>query len=145
VFEEARQRFAPAIRRWGFVADREDYRAALAACDVVVSTAAHEFFGISVVEAVAAGAFPVVPDRLAYPEVLSHPRSDAPPDFFYSGETEDLAARLEALAAKLERGDLWNGEPELGIRLVERFAWDRVAPVLDDEIEEVTGASRPSP
>lgn len=36
--------------------------------DIVLSTAEHEFFGIAVVEAMAAGAFPVLPDRLVYPE-----------------------------------------------------------------------------
>jgi len=33
-----------------------------------VSTAQHEFFGLAVVEAIAAGAFPVLPNRLVYPE-----------------------------------------------------------------------------
>lgn len=50
--------------------DDEAYTEALGAADVVVSTAEHEYFGIAVVEAVAAGAVPVLPHALAYPEVL---------------------------------------------------------------------------
>lgn len=54
----------------GFVAGRTEYRRLLSRSDVVVSTARHEFFGVGVVEAVAAGAWPLLPARLAYPEIL---------------------------------------------------------------------------
>ncbi len=51
-------------------APRPAYAALLRRADLVVSTARQEFFGVAVVEAMAAGAIPVVPDDLAYPEVL---------------------------------------------------------------------------
>lgn len=44
------------------------YRALLRRADIVVSTACQEFFGVALTEAVYAGAFPIVPDRLVYPE-----------------------------------------------------------------------------
>lgn len=49
-------------------ADDTDYPNLLRRADFVVSTAHHEFFGVAITEAVFAGAFPVLPDRLAYPE-----------------------------------------------------------------------------
>jgi len=49
-------------------ADEDEYVRLLRSADVVVSTAYHEFFGISIVEAIYAGAFPVLPNRLVYPE-----------------------------------------------------------------------------
>ena len=43
----------------------------LQSMDVVISTAEHEFFGIAVCEAVWAGAVPVLPRRLSYPELVT--------------------------------------------------------------------------
>jgi hypothetical protein len=51
-------------------ADRETYRAALASCEWVSSTARHEFFGIAVVEALMLGCLPWLPARLSYPELV---------------------------------------------------------------------------
>ena len=43
---------------------------AVASSSIVVSTAAHEFFGISIVEALYLGCIPVLPRELSYPEIL---------------------------------------------------------------------------
>jgi glycosyltransferase involved in cell wall biosynthesis len=63
------------VVRWGYQPDKA-YWQALRAADVVVSTARHEFFGIGVVEAISAGCWPLLPDRLAYPEVTVDPRQE---------------------------------------------------------------------
>ncbi|MCT7359556.1 tRNA-queuosine alpha-mannosyltransferase domain-containing protein [Thalassolituus pacificus] len=59
---------------------RTDYKYWLGAAQVVVSTAIHEFQGLSVHEAVSAGAVPVVPDDLCYreqyPAALRYPPAD---------------------------------------------------------------------
>lgn len=47
---------------------REKYEAYLAQSSIVVSTAIHEFQGLAILEAVSAGATPIVPDHLCYPE-----------------------------------------------------------------------------
>jgi hypothetical protein len=68
---ESRLRAVGAVAHWGYAASREAYARLLASADVVISTAVHEFFGVSIVEAVAAGALPLCPARLAYPELLA--------------------------------------------------------------------------
>jgi glycosyltransferase involved in cell wall biosynthesis len=133
VFDRAKQLLADRIGRWGYQHSRAEYQAALAEADVIVSTARHEFFGISVCEAIAAGAYPVLPRRLAYPELLG----DAGDEFFYDGGADVLADRLADLARRVEDGQLWQGGANRAARAVERFHWTTLAPQLDDGIDGV--------
>lgn len=72
-------RYADRIRFDGFADSIQEYRRWLAKMDFVVSTADHEFFGIAICEAIWAGAIPVVPNRLSYPELVAAPyRYDDP-------------------------------------------------------------------
>lgn len=82
----AREALGDRIDHFGFVADRQAYLELLQRSQVVVSTAVHEFFGLSVIEATWCGARPLVPDRLAYRELL-------PAEYRYS----DLAPALRRL------------------------------------------------
>ncbi len=90
VFEAARTCHADRIRSWGFVNDRAAYEALLCKADVVVSCAIQENFGISVLEAVAAGAVPVLPRRLTYPELFG------PEEAVFYDTDEELADAIEA-------------------------------------------------
>lgn len=49
-------------------AEAEVYGEVLRSADIVVSAARQEYYGVAVTEAVYAGAFPVLPNRLVYPE-----------------------------------------------------------------------------
>ena len=48
----------------------EEYRRVLAGADIVVSAALHDFQGLGMLEAIAAGCIPVAPHRMAYPEYI---------------------------------------------------------------------------
>jgi glycosyltransferase involved in cell wall biosynthesis len=97
-FASIRDEFQGHIDTWGYIKDADSYQALLSRCDIVVSTALHDFQGLAILEAVQAGCLPVVPARLAYPELLpatccydSHSQS---PDL----ESEALAKHLAQLA-----------------------------------------------
>lgn len=81
VFDRARAIFSDSIEHWGYVPDKSLYINQLAQADVIVSTAEHEFFGISVLEAVAAGCCPILPNRLAYPDIF-------PKEYLYDDDSE---------------------------------------------------------
>lgn len=70
IFDEARARLGDRIIQFGYLPSRGDYARLLWESDIVVSTAIHEFFGISVVEAMHCGCFPLLPNRLSYPELI---------------------------------------------------------------------------
>jgi len=81
-FQWIRDRHAERIVNWGFMADVSDYRRLLTQADVVLSTALHDFQGLSMLEAMAAGCIPYAPKRLAYPEYINTP-------FLYSSELNE--------------------------------------------------------
>ena len=57
-----------ALGEWGYIESVDRYRALLSQSQAVVSSALHDFQGLAVMEAVAAGCVPLVPSREAYPE-----------------------------------------------------------------------------
>lgn len=95
-----------ALGAWGFQQREADYRQLLASADAVVSTAVHDFQGLAVMEAVAAGCHPLVPQRQAYPEWFGGERcyTSLPDDS--EGEAEALALAIRDLALRKQRGDL---------------------------------------
>jgi len=54
----------------GYLPSRAEYLSRLRGCDIVVSTAIQEFCGLAVIEAMLCGCQPLLPDRLAYPELI---------------------------------------------------------------------------
>ena len=141
VFARARKIFKRQIEKWGYLESRQEYIDALVWADVAVSTAKHEFFGITMAESAAAGAFPLAPDRLAYPEVLGksldnldnlNNGDNGVEAFLYAGGPEKLADSLARLAELLAKGDLWQGQPLRGKEAVARFNWEITAKELDE-------------
>jgi glycosyltransferase involved in cell wall biosynthesis len=110
-------------------AERPHYERILGSADVVLSTADHEFFGVAVVEAVAAGALPVLPNRLSYPELV--PAKHAADALWTT--REELDGLLQA-GCRAGRGSL----PAV-VDHVRQFDWRRVAPIYDRLLEEAVG------
>jgi glycosyltransferase involved in cell wall biosynthesis len=136
VFEKAADAFKAHIDRWGYQATREEYEGALREADVIVSTAVHEFFGISVVEAMAAGAYPLLPRRLAYPEILDVTEAGETDAFFYDGSARGLADRLASLAERPSQNALWQGHPDCLGQVARKYFWPTRADELDAALEE---------
>lgn len=95
-FEQIRKRYDDRILDWGFLPDRAEYDRLLVQADVVVSTALHDFQGLSVLEAMASGCIALAPDRLAYCEYV-------PDCQRYASHEEDPVAESRAAADILVR------------------------------------------
>ncbi len=70
LFAEIPGRLASRLSHFGYVADRTAYLQLLKQGTLIISTASHEFYGLSVLEAVRAGCRPFLPNRLSYPELF---------------------------------------------------------------------------
>ncbi|MEN8258296.1 MAG: DUF3524 domain-containing protein [Thermodesulfobacteriota bacterium] len=70
IFAEAEKRLNERIIHFGYAEDRTAYLELLKEGTIIISTASHEFYGLSVIEAVRAGCRPLLPKRLSYPELF---------------------------------------------------------------------------
>lgn len=129
IFETAKERLAAHVEHWGYAEPRAAYEQILQQANIVVSTAQHEFFGIAVVEATIAGCTPLVPNALAYPEVLGDTAS------YFDGSLEGLVKQLRRLLSVRQPR---RNSPELA----RRFGWKTRAAETDRLVELVaSGAS----
>ncbi|MHB9033505.1 MAG: tRNA-queuosine alpha-mannosyltransferase domain-containing protein [Anaerolineae bacterium] len=127
-FNEARERLGERIVQFGYVDSREDYARWLWLSDIIVSTAHHEFFGSSVVEAMYCGCFPILPNRLAYPQYIPESKKS---HCLYNSQDE-LVVRLAAALTDITalRADSFRPQAEL-------YDWSIVAPQYDDALEHL--------
>lgn len=134
VFDWAREYFAEHIDHFGYQSAIDDYRDVLLSTDVFVSTADHEFFGISALEAIAAGNYPLLPNRLAYPELIENLAPQLSGEFLYDLPIGSLVEKLVILAERLKNGKLF--EDGVGLAAAtEKFLYKTLAPKMDDAME----------
>ena len=129
-FIRARSRYGKRIVQYGYVESGAEYINWLQQGAIVISTAEQENFGISVVEAIRHGCVPLLPGRLAYPEII--------PDEFHSRvlyrDQNELVQKLFQLIKN------YGQFRELRLRLSDamgRFAWDNVISRYDEELEKL--------
>ena len=107
IFKKAESEFSDIIERWGYQPTRRAYLDTLTESDIFVSTAIHEFFGITAVESVMCGCFPLLPERLAYPEVFELTQYPERSCHFFDGTAQQLAEKLADLIKRHYDDNLW--------------------------------------
>jgi glycosyltransferase involved in cell wall biosynthesis len=119
VFDEALAWLGDRVVHWGFAPSRASYLELLSRADVAVSTARHEFFGVSALEATHLGACPLVPDRLAYRELFpeAHRYRD---DELAPRLTELCQAHAHGTSLRADRREITG--PHLSDRVIPRLA-----------------------
>ncbi len=136
-FEGIEEMFGDRLIHLGF-ADAEHYRRLLVQATLTVSTADHEFFGVAVLEAMAGGAFAVLPERLSYPELIGGPE--------VSAETRERCLYrsyeelVETIVWALEDNQAATRIGKQLARNARRFDWRRVAPEYDTLFESISEA-----
>lgn len=94
-FSEMEQEFADQLIQFGYL-PRDEYLHVLAQADMVISSALHDFQGLSIQEGITLDCLPVAPNRVAYPEYI-------PPQYLYEvadrpdKEAENLFTKVKEI------------------------------------------------
>lgn len=126
---EAEEHFGDRVVHAGHL-PRAEYVDLLGRSAVVVSTAVQEFFGVAMVEAMAAGAVPLLPDALSYPEIVPPRYHDAVLYGTYGDMVRRLHDSLEDLPGS--RAAVDGLAPSM-----DRFDWSVLAPAYDAALQQV--------
>jgi len=116
---------------FGFVPD-DEYIGLVRRADIVVSTADHEFFGIAIVEAMAAAAFPVLPNGLVYPERI-------PERYRARCLYDDAGTLMSCVRWALEHPMQAAGVAKDLAATVAKYDWSVVASAYDAVLESLGG------
>jgi glycosyltransferase involved in cell wall biosynthesis len=130
IFDQAAQRLNRQVIHWGY-AEQDLYRKLLWDATLTVSTALHEFFGISILEAAFCQTLPLVPKRLSYPEILP---SNFHPSCLYESEDELLEQLKRALADPQSTRET----AQALATQVGTYDWKKWAPEYDRLLEEIS-------
>lgn len=133
VFETALTRLSNQIVHVGH-ANEETYIKWLVEANITVSTASHEFFGISVIEAIACQTFPILPNRLSYPEIIPECYHN---QCLYEDESGLLRRLRWALSHPAEVARLGS---ELAAA-VRRYDWAQMAGAYDSIMERCVNSA----
>ena len=126
VFEESKKEFVNQIVHWGYVDSFEEYAKLLWKSHIIPVTSNQEFFGGSVMEAIYCGVWPILPNRLTYPELLP---SEMHSENIYNTDEELINKICWAIAnhQKLNQSKL--------ATISEKFDWQVIAPEYDRKLE----------
>jgi len=138
-FAEIHSEFGNHIVRWGFQESREAYCSALSEADLFFSTADHEFFGIAAAEAIIHGLIPLLPNRLAYPELIRVSADSQRAQWFtYDGTAEDFASKVNFLSKNKRSSAVSQAREKLQHDLQSELHWQKRAEEMDERLEIVS-------
>ncbi len=134
VFAEAKEKLSDRINRYGFLQNKDDYLHSLRESDILISTANHEFYGISILEAVKEGVCPLLPNRLSYPELFDYAANRD--NYFYENSPDSLLAATKRLLEKYNDTSKWNKTISNLKSVSEQFLWKNLIDQYDASFEQ---------
>lgn len=127
-FTLAKEALGERVVKFGYAEDFAEYASWLWRADILPVTSHQDFFGASVVEAIYCGCVPLLPKRLAYPELLP---ADFHQPYFYN-DFDDLVSRLERIL-KNKR----NFQKDILRSIIRSYDWNSQAPMYDKVFEKL--------
>ncbi|MCI5081422.1 MAG: DUF3524 domain-containing protein [Saprospiraceae bacterium] len=130
IFAKAKEKLKDRILHFGYANTRSAYAKWLASADVLPVTSNQDFFGISVVEALAAGCFPLLPNRLAYPQHIP----DSLKAICLYNSREELKSRLKEFI--INKGTFPSSK--MLSDFVAQYDWSNLAALYDQVLSQIT-------
>lgn len=123
IFDEVKETFSEELVHFGFVESREKYDQLLAEANILLVTNNQDFFGISVVEGIAAGCYPCLPNRLSYKE---HIPVSSFNQVFYNKDAEIVPLLLSLIESGAFRKSKHYSD------FVQKYDWSTLIEKYDD-------------
>ncbi|MFK7932959.1 MAG: DUF3524 domain-containing protein [Saprospiraceae bacterium] len=134
IFKIAHEQLADRILHFGYALDFATYARLLWQADILPVTSHQDFFGGSIVEAIFCNNFPLLPNRLAYPE---HIPANFHDQYLYEDKT-DLYHRLKDFLIQFpaNRGATTRQNFVIG------YDWSTLAEEYDSRVAAIVGGKR---
>lgn len=124
IFKEAPKLLSEKLLHFGYAEDRGTYINLLQQADILPVSSNQDFFGGSIVEAIYAGAYPLLPDRLTYPELIPQELHEK---YIYKNTMEEaLEHLLMNWKTEYEQHDLQ--------KHFQRFDWELIIKEYDSRL-----------
>lgn len=130
IFAKARKELSQEIIHFGFAKSKKEYARLLHQADILPVTSRQDFFGISTVEAIYCNCYPILPNRLAFPEHI--PKALHPPHFYES--QEQFIQQMKAAHQQIEK---IRQAPSYQ-NFVAHYDWSILAPQYDQRLAELS-------
>ncbi len=131
IFLEAKSRLGKRIAHYGYAKSFAEYARWLQSADILPVTSNQDFFGASIIEAIYCDVYPLLPNRLTYPELLPKNRHD--PSLYKTQEEF-----LQKLAAAITDIDTIRHEDDVLKKSAASFDWARMANEYDTRLSAIT-------
>lgn len=129
IFKIAQKKLKHRIVHMGFLNDRTEYIKWIWKADLIPVTSFQDFFGISLIEALYCNTFPLLPDRLSYPEHI-------PPAFRPKHLYKDAQELLEKLRyACTNRKEIRRFQTQ---EWVTKYDWEYMCPIYDEALLRIS-------
>ena len=128
IFKNAKDIFKENILHWGYAKNFDSYAKWLWKANILPVTSNQDFFGVSVMEAIYCETYPLLPNRLSFPELIPKKFHC---DHFYQNDN-DLNEKLISLIKTYK-----NRDSKALKKVALKFDWNYLAPVYDAKMNSL--------
>ena len=128
IFQNAKDIFKENILHWGYAKNFDSYAKWLWKANILPVTSNQDFFGVSVMEAIYCEAYPLLPKRLSFPELIPNKFHG---DHFYQNESE-LNEKLINIIKTHKNRDL-----KALKKVALKYDWNYLASIYDDKMDSL--------